>query len=153
MALPVVTAFRALRGSRDRSSRVLLISLSVYSALVLMLPVSSTARELAIRRFHAAGWSFPAWAMLQPLPWMYNFENRVSVTSERSDKPQCLPRLEFVNHQPYGKLFATYDRYWYRECGGARVKLSTTYRGLVIETEYQVEPTPAARGLTVRRDR
>jgi hypothetical protein len=153
MDLPVLTAIRALRHTRDRLTLAALIALSVYSAIVVMMPVSARARELAMRRFHAAGWSFAGWAMLQPLPWMYNFENRLTVTPERSDQPQCRARSEFVNHQPYGRFFTPHDRYWYRECGPARVRFSSTYRGLTIETGYSIAPAPSARGLIVRPDR
>ncbi len=153
MDLPVVTAIRALRHSRDRFAYAVLVALGVYSASVLMMPISTRARELAVRRFHASGWNFTAWAMLQPLPWMYNFENRLSVTYARGEQRQCQPLAEFVNHQPYGRLFTPHDRYWYRECGGARVRLSSTYRGLSIETIYVVEPAASARGLVVRSDR
>jgi len=152
MDLPVLIAARALRHSRDGLTLALLISLGVYSVLISMLPASTKASELAIRRFHASGWAFASWAMLQPLPWMYNFENRLSVEYERNSVPACQPRSEFVNHQPYGRLFATHDRYWYRECGRARVRFSTTYRGLAIETGYLVEPRRAGTGLVVRRD-
>jgi hypothetical protein len=153
MHLPVFTAFEALRRSGDRFTLLLVTALSVYAVLVLTIPVSTTAQELAITRFHANGWSFPAWAMLQPTPWMYNFENRMAVEYARSDQAECRARTEFVNHQPYGKLFAPYDRHWYRQCGGARVRFSTTYRGLAVETSYVVEPMRDGKGLTVGRAR
>ena len=146
---PVLTAFQAVRRSGDRFTVLLFAALGVYALLILMIPVSTTAQELMMRRFHANGWSFPAWAALQPTPWMYNFENQLTVEYARSNQPECRARTEFVNHQPYGKLFAPYDRYWYRQCGGARVRFLTTYRGTAVATRYVVEPTRDGKGLIV----
>ena len=153
MHLPVLTAFTAWRRSGDRFTLLLVTALSLYSILILLIPVSTTAQRLAMTRFHANGWRFLPWAVMQPTPWMYNFENQMTVEYARSDQPECRARTEFVNHQPYGKLFAPYDRYLNRQCGGARVRFSTTYRGVAVETRYVVEPTRDGKGVIVGRGR
>ena len=153
MHLPVFTAFTAWRRSGDRFTLLLFTALSLYAVLILLVSVSTSAQRLAMTRFHASGWRFLFWTVMQPTPWMYNFENRMTVEYARSDQPECGTRTEFVNHQPYGKLFDPYNRYWSRQCGGAHVSFSTTYRGATVETRYVVEPTGDGKGLIVGRGR
>lgn len=93
-----------LRSSRDRLGAALTGLLVAYMLVPLALGLVPAAAPTLIARFHLRSPDFATWAVLQPSPWMYNFENRYRI----SDKPLSATELArgpqgelwpFINHQ------------------------------------------------------
>jgi hypothetical protein len=74
--------------TRDFASAALLTVIAASSCWVLCLPLSSTVQKCYLNRFHLSSASFPAWAMQQPVPAMYNLENRFWVSPSTLSKTE-----------------------------------------------------------------
>lgn len=66
--------------SRDFASAALLTVIVASACWVTCLPLSTTVQKCYLNRFHLSTSSFPAWAIQQPVPAMYNLENRFWVS-------------------------------------------------------------------------
>ena len=124
----------------------------LYSAAILLLPLSGNVRDAAARRFHLAGWRFGAWALFQPLPSMYNFENRWDVTfiqpADQTDESCDVPFHGFINHHIFNRILL--QRGALERCGLlAQVRFQTTYRGTTVEARYVLTADPPSHGFTV----
>jgi hypothetical protein len=107
----------------------------------------------AARRFQLAGWPFLAWAVFQPLPSMYNFENRWDVTFT----PPVVAKAEddcrlafhgFINHHVFNRVLL--QRVALERCGlPAHVRFRTKYRGTIVESRYVLTSRPGMHGLVV----
>ena len=141
---------------RDWLAVCIVAPILLYSAAILLLPLSATVRQAAARRFHLAGWPFGAWALFQPLPSMYNFENRWDVTFTRSARTEpaedCGKTFHaFVNHHVFNRVLLY--RAALERCGlPATVRFHTTYRGTTVETRYRLLRGPDAHGFIVTLD-
>lgn len=94
------------RSMRDRHGLALLLLVAVIAAWLLALPFSEGVQQATIDRFHLTSPSFTVWMLQQPIPPMYNLENRYWY-SPRSLNPEELTvppsadvRSEMVNHFP-----------------------------------------------------
>ena len=82
----------AVFGSEDRVAKLLLVvMLTVFSYLIL-LPFCPSFQRFALKRFHLSLDSFALWAIAQPIPAMYSFENRYWI--QTGDSPIDLKRLD-----------------------------------------------------------
>jgi len=145
---------------RDRDVPALAITLAVllYSVCILLLPVSDGARRAAERRFQLSGWTFGAWALFQPVPSMYNFENRWEVAAAPSSDRRAEDCTEavsgYINHHIYNRILLPASRARLDRCAPARVTFTSTYRGTSVETTYLVRHDAAGgRGLRVTPER
>jgi len=68
--------------SKDIPSLMLLTLIILAALWISVLPLSTTVQETFLRRFHLASASFPSWAIQQTIPSMYNFENKVWISTE-----------------------------------------------------------------------
>jgi hypothetical protein len=124
--------------------------------VILLLPLSGTVTDAAARRFHLAGWPFAAWALFQPLPSMYNFENRWDVTFTTSARTVPAEDCEtafhaFINHHVFNRVLLY--RAALERCGlPATVRFQTRYRGTTVETRYRLTRGPDAHGFIVTLD-
>lgn len=139
---PIVAFVRHLRRDRDPVALGIVGAIALFSLCILSLPFSSSARVAAMQRFHLAGWNYAAWALFQPVPSMYNFENRWDVEFTRPPGSGAPPNGDCerpfharVNHhifQPVLLLRAQIER-----CGlPAEVLLRSSYRGTQVHTRY-----------------
>jgi len=141
---------------RDWLAVCIVAPIVVYSYAILLLPLSGSVRDAAARRFHLAGWPFGVWALVQPLPSMYNFENRWDVTfttrARTASADDCGRAFHaFINHHVFNRVLL--HRALLERCGlPAVVRFQTTYRGTTVETRYRLMPRPDAHGFTVTLD-
>jgi hypothetical protein len=141
---------------RDWLALSIVAPILLYAAAILLLPMSAPVREAAARRFHLAGWPFAAWALFQPLPSMYNFENRWDVTFTTSARTapaeDCAKTFHsFVNHHVFNRVLLY--RAPLERCGlPATVRFQSTYRGTTVETRYRLTRGPDAHGFIVTHD-
>ena len=71
--------------TKDVASKILLTVIVGVSIWIAALPLSSTVQETYLRRFHLSSPNFAVWAIQQPVPAMYNFENRVWASQMPAD--------------------------------------------------------------------
>jgi hypothetical protein len=151
--LPIVAFARAQLRTRDRIAISLVSAVLCFSIFVLLLPVSRTVQAAAARRFQLAGWPFAAWAVFQPLPSMYNLENRWEVTfaprTDASADEACRRAFSgFINHHIFNRILL--QRVGLERCGlPAQVRFVTTYRGAAVETRYVLTRGPGLHGFVV----
>ncbi len=62
--------------SRDIPSAALLLIILAAGTWMAALPLSTSVQQTFLRRFHLASSNYPAWAVQQIFPSMYNFENK-----------------------------------------------------------------------------
>jgi len=147
--LPIREFIAANRERPDRLALSLVSVVVAFSSCIALLPLSETARVAALERFQLRRWPLAAWMLFQPLPSMYNFENRWEVTAPGPGP--CPERSAgFVNHHAYQRIALFNFRLGLRMCQlPARVRLRSAYQGTAVETIYQVSGDPDGRGLTV----
>ena len=153
--IPFVAYLRA--GGHDRLARALVYVIACASVVLLALPFNSAVQRSAIRRFHQSQWNRAAWMLLQPMPSMYNFENRWQVTfiSPPEHEPRCAERVEgYINHHVVHRLLLPAGRALFVLCGPAHVRFRTTYRDVTLTTRYTVarRQTNGRDGLVVTRE-
>ena len=152
--LPITTFLRSLRHDRDPIAIGIAGSISLFAVCVLSLPFSAPARVVAMQRFHLAGWNYGAWALFQPVPSMYNFDNRWDVTFTRpegsgADDDLCQVLFHgHINHHVFNRVLLR--RAELERCGlPAQVHFRTVYRGTGIETGYLLAGQPGRHGFSV----
>ena len=74
------TLIKSIWFSRDLASATLLSLIILAAFWILLLPLNQTVQKTFLARFHLASSSFPICAVQQPIPSMYNFENRVWIS-------------------------------------------------------------------------
>ncbi len=145
--------YRALLRKSDPLAIAIAGAILLFSVCILVLPLSRTVQIAASRRFQLAGWSFTDWAVFQPLPSMYNFENRWDVTFMPSALPAADPACGqafhgFINHHVFNRILL--QRVAIERCGlPAEVRFSTTYRGTTVENRYELTAGPGLHGFVV----
>ena len=133
----------------DALSLAIVVAVVLFSLAILSLPFSGAARNAALRRFHLAGWPVAVWAIFQPLPSMYNFENEWEVTFRDGATDACRTSLRgAINHHVFDTILL--QRRMLEECGlPADVRYRSVYRGTAVETRYRVTHGPGMHGLRV----
>ncbi len=133
----------------DPGALTIAAAVVIFSCFVVTIPLSESVRRAAIERFQLVRWPLAAWMLFQPVPAMYNFENRWEVV-----RPEAGPCPEdssgFINHHVYNRIALFTWRLQFRQCQlPARVTLRTTYRGTTLQTSYLVDASRDDDGLTV----
>lgn len=128
------------------ATRVFLGVIGVFALLQLgVLFVPALQRE-AMRTFHVANSSLPAWLVLQLRPAMYSFENEtfvsaVPVLDELPSKSTPAVQRVALNH---GSMQVA--TWWLRrelpDQFRTHFTLRSRYRGEEVRTEWRVESTP-----------
>ncbi len=149
MGLPIRDFVAANRVRADRLALALVAAVVVFSCCILALPFSERARIAALERFQLRGWPLTAWMLFQPVPSMYNFENRWEVVTPGPGP--CPERSAgFVNHHAYNRIALFNYRLGLHQCQlPAHVYLRSTYRGTTVETSYRVSRDAGGHGLDV----
>ena len=141
---------RTLRRQPDPITICLFGAVLFFSLFIMLLPVSRTVQVAALRRFQLTGWSFAAWAVFQPLPSMYNFENRWDVTFApdrrvATDEACGQAFHEFINHHIFNRILLM--RAPIERCGlPAQIRFRATYRGTTVESGYDLTAGPGLHG-------
>lgn len=127
-----------MRLERDYFACSILAVIGIYSlaaALVLLFPFAS---KIGIERFQGR-LPFHQWALLQPLPAMYNFENKVTVRSEAlsggdaSEEPLVFWVAHHVHRVSGDGLFQ-----WVGRFRRGSITYESRYRDVFVRTVYAV---------------
>lgn len=125
--------------------------LVLVATWLLLMPWVPAIASATMHRFHLRTRSFPAWAVQQPIPSMYNFANRYEV---REVSPGMLNPVfatsetlfgtsekRYLNHFPTRVLTFANTRYRYLSDGGDRwLIIDSSYRGQRVESTYHARP-------------
>lgn len=135
---PWVRFFRTARSDHDYFACSILAAISAYSivaALILLVPFAS---EIGIKRFHGR-LPFHQWALMQPLPAMYNFENKVTIRAEASSEGQdtAEPLVVWINHHVH-RLTGDGAHRWVGRFRHGSIVYESTYRDVFVRTVYEV---------------
>ncbi len=96
----------ASRADRDGHGFMLLSGICIIAVWLLALPFSPTIQRVTIERFHLRSGSFLGWVLQQPIPPMYNLENRIWFSkqplkhSDLVDHPRDGVETLMLNHFP-----------------------------------------------------
>jgi hypothetical protein len=89
---------RLICEKRDVAGALLCALVICISIWQLALPLSRSVQDATLARFHLASPSFAGWALQQPIPSMYSFENRYWIIDEESN--HTVHESKIVNHFP-----------------------------------------------------
>ncbi len=143
---PTVRAVELALRRRRWPTLALLVFVLAYALLALLVPVSDRLQRSIIVATHLRPRSMASWMVLQPMPKMYGFENRVFVseipvrrTASEGDRRQLVDHGFWVNHYPArmarfdGERRTAFD-------GHARyLFLRTRYRGVIVDSAISVK--------------
>ncbi|MFK7767358.1 MAG: hypothetical protein AB8B55_09065 [Mariniblastus sp.] len=155
--------------TKDISSMVLLGTILGVALWIVALPFSTTVQDTYLKRFHLDSKNFVAWAVQQPVPAMYNFENRVCfsdreisetefaqalvrapdeklarvigpVDEETDSAHQSVPVFKTINHFPTRAFTFADAIYEHKENLNGFVYMTTRYRGRELRSVFQITP-------------
>ena len=156
---------RQISRTKDWQSLGLLMVIVGVAVWLIVLPFSRSVQTTCLQRFHLATPSFVQWAIQQPVPSMYNFENRYWVAEHRLSAAELeslarneqtadpsikeptndgakdgLPITKMANHFP-ARIFTFADsRYHYLENKDARfLYMRSRYRGNELISLFEVQ--------------
>lgn len=145
----MLTFLRDARRARDHAGVVLAALMALYCLVPLSLLAAPQLALPLMARFHLRSESFATWALLQPSPWMYNFENYYlasehSLTRNELENPPAGLRWQAINHQNARVItFADMRARLTQSSGQRYYYLSSRYRGYHVLTAYRVSVTDA----------
>jgi hypothetical protein len=94
--------FKLLIKTDDKPALILFALIGLVFAWNLALPMSHTLQEAGLKRYHLASGNYYAWAVQQPIPSIYNFENRYWLGREQL--PDAALTQETVRQSPGASL-------------------------------------------------
>jgi len=157
---------KQIRNSKDIPSTLLLVAIVGIALWIVALPMSATVQEAYLKRFHLASPSFLSWAIQQPVPAMYNFENQVTISTGNLEEPAENPSTRsaesasqstsdlstsgpadenmiadfMINHFPTRSFTFGHTRSHLKENPAGNYHLTTRYRGREIRSLFQLTP-------------
>ena len=160
------TLIKSIWLSRDLASATLLALITLAAFWILLLPLNQTVQKTFLARFHLDSSSFSIWAVQQPIPSMYNFENRVWISAvpitqsdlnqASSDQKNAPPRVstpatlvldlenietEQINHFPTRAFTFGKTRWILKQQSETRYYyLSSRYRDVEHNSAYRLSP-------------
>lgn len=145
--------FAALRRSHDPLALLLVALVVGVSGWILAMPACRPIQAATLERFHLRTPSYWGWAAQQPIPSMYNFENRYwwfagpAPEAYRGTAPLFADgqsiETRVVNHFP-GRLL-TFGDGRYRLLGNGEschLVLRSRYRGQELATVWNAKASP-----------
>lgn len=126
---------------------------------LLLMPIMPTIARWTMQRFHLTSGSFMAFAVQQPIPSMYNFDNVVEVIPPDEDETGDIDTGAFpgyeeprrYNHYPARVMTFADTRFAYLRWRKERTYvLVSRYRGRSLQSVYRIEPAEG-KPLQVRR--
>lgn len=126
----------------------LLAVILVIALWLLLMPVMPTIARWTMQRFHLNSSSFIAFAIQQPIPSMYNFDNIVEVIPPDDDETADIDTGAFpgyedprrYNHYPARAMTFADTRFAYLRWKKERMYvLVSRYRGRSLQSVYQIE--------------
>ncbi len=133
-----VRFFARIRLGRDYFACSIHSTMGVYSLVAILILLFPFASEIGIERFHGR-LPFHQWAVLQPLPAMYNFENKVTIRGEATGKAQenAGPLVFWINHHVH-RVTGDGAKRWVGRFRRGSIIYESTYRGVFVRTVYDV---------------
>ncbi len=157
--------------TKDIASAMLLLFVGCVALWIMALPLNRTVQESYLRRFHLASANFAVWAIQQPVPAMYNFENRIwasrtAATAEELDHALCaIPNTrpsvasndlatnvetDPVNHFPTRAFTFGRTRSFLKQNPSWYYYLRSRYRDLEIRSAFKISPVSESEVLVNR---
>ncbi len=119
---------RLICDKRDIAGAALCSLVVCVSIWQLALPLSRNVQNATLARFHLASPSFALWALQQPIPTMYSFENRYWIIDEKAS--HGIQETKIVNHFPTRLITFGDNRYRLFKDGISKtVVVRSRYRG------------------------
>lgn len=146
---PLLKFVRSVRRERDVGAALLAGAMVLYAAFALAVATVPSASGFMMERFHLRT-SFAAWALLQPYPWMYNFDNAFLIREHPLSAQELRQRKlgrgwRAVNHQSARVVTFVDHRIKLLGARGTRyVYLASRYRGSEVVTAYRLRLPDAA---------
>lgn len=91
----------------DLATKAMVAVVLGVTAWLMALPLSSSIQQATLARFHLRSSNFLCWALQQPIPAMYSFENRYWLNGPRETAEES----SLVNHFPLRLLTFGDNRY------------------------------------------
>lgn len=157
--------------TRDLASTLFLLAIAAASAWCIALPLNERVQSEFLQRHHLASDSFAIWALQQPIPSIYSFENQyclsrvalspaeqATVWRELDSRTKLAEPLDCgelahlgglldagtLNHFPTRKVTFGDSRRMLNCDPDAFLYLSSRYRGRKIRSTYQMRPSGEA---------
>jgi hypothetical protein len=148
--------------SKDLATLALLLAILLTAGWTLSLPFSETVQESTLKRFHLASPNFATWAIQQPVPSMYNFDNRywsspqylnendlqaaelgsgpIELVSQDDSKPLIGVETDAINHFPARTITFAFSRINLSNHPHRHIYLRSRYRGKEIKSSFRTTP-------------
>lgn len=148
----------AIRTTKDYAASLMFVGITIVAGWLIALPLVGTVQRATIDRFHLTSPSFAIWAAQQPIPPMYNLENRYWYSTRPLSEVDLIRpaandvRAETVNHFPArmitcasGRLLVNnpHDSSW--------LYLWSKYQGSEKLTAYRLEPIENSNAIRMHR--
>jgi len=140
-----------LRATSDHGAAALGALLVLAALFSLSLPISEHAARVGLERFHMR-LSYPAWALLQLTPAMYNFENQWAVYEAGDVDPTDPLTVRWMNHHVTRVVYEVGRRWPLNNHPGCfRYVFRSAYQGQQLTTHYESCRSVDSGTFTIRR--
>ncbi len=92
----MIQLFRQIRQTSDWQAAIFVLVIVGVTGWIGLIPFSRSIQTASLKRFHLATEDFSSWAIQQPIPAMYNFENRYWANREPLDSMRLSFGIEAV---------------------------------------------------------
>ena len=157
-AMRITEFLQSILGNGDLYSRLFLGLLAAIAAWMICLPFFEFAQRAALNRYQLQNRFYPAWAMQQIVPSIYNFENeyRFESANPRPDPElAAFTRTKRLNHFPL-RIVTYFDgRYrLFHEGHGGILRVNSRFQDIELETDWQIDAQPdGSLRMTLRTNR
>jgi hypothetical protein len=117
--------------TRGWIGRFILAAMAAYATVLVLGVAWEPVRRVCLRRYHT-DLPFPVWALLQPMPSMYSYDN---IATYQSGDTVTFKQL---NHHSY-RVFGDFSTWWHAEhTGDAQMELRSRYLGTEVTTRFHL---------------
>jgi hypothetical protein len=124
---------------------ILIVGIAFAIAIwIVSMIFSPFTREHSLRRFHLASPNFAGWAMMAPIPSMYNFENRIQFTNEMVGDDEFNIEHEswfkfYLNHFPARAMtFGDFAPTCFKTVRHGTFEMSSRYQTTELVTRWEI---------------
>jgi hypothetical protein len=138
----VIQFLQLILRTRDRAAAGVGLLLVALAAWLALLPLVPAIQRTTLRRFQMQTPRFWQWAVQQPIPAMYNAENRFRIQTKRTAAEHVSNRpMRHLNHFPF-RVFTFGDgRFDYlRHASPVSLHIESAYRGHRVATTWEAIP-------------
>lgn len=148
---------RSSRSLKDRAALALLAAVGLIAFWLAAMPFCPVVQRWTIERFHLATPSFACWMLQQPIPPMYNLENRYWFSvrpltdAELTTQPEPGVETGMLNHFPARAVtFAAGRLATVKHQREGWLYLRSRYRDSQRVTAYHLTPVPGSHAVRMQ---